>query len=88
MNMATPKETYCPGPALPAEEKDHTIANIGIGFSVASLMFFPLFLGLAGFVLGIIAIAKGDTRGVYAVLLSIICPILDIWISLKLLGVI
>lgn len=70
------------------EKEEHSLANISIGFAVASLVVFPLFFGLAAFVLGIIATARGDDRGIWGIILSVVCPAIDIYITWKLMGII
>jgi predicted RNA-binding Zn-ribbon protein involved in translation (DUF1610 family) len=55
--------------------KKENLGNLSIIFAFLSLLILPPFLGVVAFVLGIIAIAKGDTtKGIIGLILSMILP--------------
>jgi hypothetical protein len=53
----------------------NTLSNLAIIFAGVSLLLFPPVFGLAAFVLAIIGLVKKESRGVLALILSIVLPI-------------
>ncbi|NBS85365.1 MAG: hypothetical protein EBQ79_04580 [Actinobacteria bacterium] len=53
----------------------NTLSNLAIIFAGVSLLLFPPFFGLAAFILAIIGLVKKESRGVLALILSIVLPI-------------
>jgi hypothetical protein len=54
----------------------NTLSTLSIVFSGISLLLLPPFFGIAAFVLAIIGVVKKESRGVLALVLSIVFPIL------------
>ena len=54
--------------------------------SACSLILSPLFCGLPAFICAIIAITQNHPKGVQALIISIVCPIIGVVIAMVLFG--
>jgi hypothetical protein len=57
------------------------LSTLAIIFAAVSVLFFPILFGPAALVLGIIATVKKEPRGVLALILSIVLPIIGMVIG-------
>jgi len=57
------------------------LSTLAIIFASVSVLFFPILFGPAALVLGIIATVKKEPRGVLALILSIVLPIIGMVIG-------
>jgi len=57
------------------------LSTLAIIFAAVSVLFFPILFGPAALVLGIIATVKKEPRGVLALILSIVLPIVGMVIG-------
>ena len=57
------------------------LSTLAIIFAAGSVLFFPILFGPAALVLGIIATVKKEPRGVLALILSIVLPIIGMVIG-------
>jgi hypothetical protein len=56
--------------------QSNKLSTLAIIFAAVSVLFFPILFGPAALVLGIIATVKKEPRGVLALILSIVLPII------------
>ena len=54
--------------------------------SVCSLLISPLFCGLPAFICAIIAVTQNHPKGVQALIISIVCPIIGVGIAMLIFG--
>ena len=54
--------------------------------SVCSLLISPLFCGLPAFICAIIAVTQNHPKGVQALIISIVCPIIGVVIAMLIVG--
>ena len=54
--------------------------------SVCSLLISPLFCGLPAFICAIIAVTQNHPKGVQALIISIVCPIIGVVIAMLIFG--
>ena len=53
-----------------AVPKASNLGNVSIGFAVAALLFFPFIFGFVAVILGLIATARGDNKGIIGIVLG------------------
>ena len=61
--------------------QSNKLSTLAIIFAAVSVLFFPILFGPAALVLGIIATVKKEPRGVLALILSIVLPIIGMVIG-------
>ena len=64
----------------------NSAVNISFAVSIISLFIFSIPLGIVAFILAIIAITKDQPNGGWALLLSILCPIVGTVLGIIFLG--
>ena len=57
-------------------EKKNTLSIVSLCLSGVSLLILPPFLGLAAFILGIIATVKKEKLGILALILGLVLPVI------------
>ncbi len=67
------------------EHNDNLITAVWI-LSACSLIISPLFCGLPAFICAIIALTQNHPKGVQALIVSIVCPIIGVVIAIVVLG--
>jgi hypothetical protein len=61
--------------------QSNKLSTLAIIFAAVSVLFFPILFGPAALVLGIIATVKKEPRGILALILSIVLPIIGMVIG-------